>query len=60
MAQNLTRDRDKTESLVYFSRETKTRLTLSPINDPGILFPLYCRVFLYFIINIAIVVCRML
>ena len=33
MVQNFTRDRDKTESLVYFSLETETRPRLSPISD---------------------------
>ena len=32
MVQNFARDRDETESLVYFSLETKTRPRLSPIS----------------------------
>ena len=32
MAQNFARDRDETESLVYFSLETETRPRLSPIS----------------------------
>ena len=32
MVQNFARDRDETESLVYFSLETETRPRLSPIS----------------------------
>ena len=37
MVQNFTRDRDETESLVYWSLETKTRPRLSPISGPSLL-----------------------